>query len=152
MVLILIYSDTGFNIPSWKVGEMSWVGGWFTDSSYPERGNVSLISLQNVANRLRERQKDGSLFFDGITRLAGPTSLLFSYKYCGSPSRVNSDKAWESGYLRTLFYTIRACSWSVQAKLTRVIGSGNNFSSHKQVFSQTKNSYQAKPTADFYNL
>ena len=92
-MLILIYSDTGFNIPSWTVGDMSWVGGWFTDSSYPERGNVSFISLQNVAHRLRKRQKDGSLFFDGVTRLAGPTSLLFSYQYYGSPSRDNSGKA-----------------------------------------------------------
>ena len=82
---------------------MSWVGGWFTDSSYSERGNVSFISLQNVANRLRERQKDGSLFFDGVTRLDSPTSLLFSYKYCGSPSRDNSYKARESEHAHDLF-------------------------------------------------
>ena len=101
---------------------------------------------------LRERQKDGSLFFDGVTRLAGLTSLLFSYKYYGSPSRVNSGKAREPEHVRAMFYTIRACSWSVQAKLTRMIGSRNNFSSHEQVFTQTKNTYQAKPTADLYNV
>ena len=54
--------------------------------SYPRRANFSYISLQNLANRLHEKQKVGSarrvtrlaglLFCDGrVTLLAGPTFL-----------------------------------------------------------------------------
>jgi len=54
--------------------------------SYPGRGNISYISLQNLANRLHEKQKVGSArrvtrlagspFCDGgVTLLAGPTFL-----------------------------------------------------------------------------
>ena len=54
--------------------------------SYPGRANFSYISLQNLANRLHEKQKVGSArrvtrlagspFYDGrVTLLAGPTFL-----------------------------------------------------------------------------
>ena len=54
--------------------------------SYPGRANFSYISLQNLANRLHEKQKVGSArrvtrlaglpFCDGrVTLLAGPTFL-----------------------------------------------------------------------------
>ena len=66
--------------------KLSRVEGSFALPSYPGRANFSYISLQNLANRLHEKQKVGSAgrvtrlagspFFDGrVTLLAGPTFL-----------------------------------------------------------------------------
>lgn len=65
---------------------MSWVERSPAYPSYPGRANFSYISLQNLANRLHEKQKVGlarretglfgSPFCDGrVTLLAGPTFL-----------------------------------------------------------------------------
>ena len=66
--------------------KLSRVEGSLAYPSYPGRANFSYISLQNLANRLHEKQKVGSAgrvtrlagspFFDGrVTLLAGPTFL-----------------------------------------------------------------------------
>ena len=78
--------------------------------SYPGRANFSYISLQNLANRLHEKQKVGSArrvtrlaglpFCVGrVTLLAGPTFLHIN---TGSPSRVNSVKERRSEHARAL--------------------------------------------------
>ena len=66
--------------------KLSRVEGSLAYPSYPGRANFSYISLQNLANRLHEKQKVGSAgrvtcpaespFFEGrVTLLAGPTFL-----------------------------------------------------------------------------
>ena len=66
--------------------KLSRVEGSLAYPSYPGRANFSYISLQNLVNRLHEKQKVGSSgrmtclagspFFDGrVTLLAGPTFL-----------------------------------------------------------------------------
>ena len=66
--------------------KLSRVEGSLAYPSYPGRANFSHLSLQNLANRLNEKQKVGSAgrvthlaespFFDGkVTLLAGPTFL-----------------------------------------------------------------------------
>ena len=75
----------GFRPRSYEV-KLSRVEGSPAYPSYPGRANFSFISLQNVANRLHEKQKVGSArsvtrlagspFYDGrVTLLAGPTFL-----------------------------------------------------------------------------
>ena len=49
--------------------KLSWVEGSPAYPSYPGRANFSYISLQNLANRLHEKQKVGSA--RRVTRLAG---------------------------------------------------------------------------------
>ena len=52
--------------------KLSRVEGSFAYPSYPGRANFSYISLQNLANRLHEKQKVGSA--GRVTRLAGSPS------------------------------------------------------------------------------
>ena len=53
--------------------KLSRVEGSLAYPSYPGRANFSYISLQNLANRLHEKQKVGSA--GRVTLLAGPTFL-----------------------------------------------------------------------------
>ena len=92
---------------------MSRVVGSLAYPSYPGRANVSYISLQNLANRLHEKQKVGSarrvtrlaglLFFDGrVTLLAGPTFLHINTlaRPAGStPSRRDNQSMRERSWL-----------------------------------------------------
>ena len=67
--------------------------------NYPERANFSYISLQNLTNCLREKQKDGwvrrvtclagSPPFDGsVSLLAKPTLLMISTLWLTQPGQL----------------------------------------------------------------
>ena len=79
-------SPQGLNLGPVYMEKLSRVEGSPAYPSYPGRANFSYISLQNLANRLHEKQKVGSArrvtrlagspFCDGrVTLLAGPTFL-----------------------------------------------------------------------------
>ena len=80
------FNDTSGLRPRLSGEKLSRVDRSLAYTRYPGRANVSYISLQNLANRLHEKQKVGSAgrvtrlaespFFDGrVTLLAGPTFL-----------------------------------------------------------------------------
>ena len=89
------------------------VEGSLAYPSYPGRANFSYISLQNLANRLHEKQKVGSAgrvtrlagspFFDGrVTLLAWPTFLHINTlaRLAGStPSRRDNQSMRERCWL-----------------------------------------------------
>ena len=88
--------------------------------SYPGRANFSYISLQNLANRLHEKQKVGSArrvtrlaglpFCDGrVTLLAGPTFLHINTlaRLAGSTRSTRDDQS-----MREL-----CCYWKVSSWL-----------------------------------
>ena len=89
------------------------VEGSLASPSYPGQANFSYIFLQNLANRLHEKQKVGSArrvtclagspFFDGrVTLLAGPTFLHINTlaRLAGStPSRRDNQSMCERCWL-----------------------------------------------------
>ena len=114
--------------------KLSRVEGSLAYPSYPGRANFSYISLQNLANRLHEKQKVGSAgrvtrlagspFYDGrVTLLAGAN--FSPYKQFGSPSRVNFVEARQSEHARALLARAKGStffSYKRSLKLTRLGG------------------------------
>ena len=114
--------------------KLSRVEGSLAYSSYPGRANFSYISLQNLANRLHEKQKVGSAgsvtrlagspFFDGrVTLLAGPTFLHINTLACpagSTPSRRVNQSMRERCWLgqRGQFFFL----YKRSLKLTRLGG------------------------------
>ena len=110
----LVYSKIYRLRPRLYGEKLSRVEGSLAYPSYPGRANFSYISLQNLANRLHEKQKDGSArrvtclagspFFDGtVTLLAGPTFLHINTlaRLAGStPSRRDNQSMREPCLLR----------------------------------------------------
>ena len=87
--------------------------------SYPGRANFSYISLQNLANRLHEKQKVGSArrvtrlaglpFCDGrVTLLAGPTFLhINTLAHLAGSTRLRRDDQT----MRELYCYWKVSSW-----------------------------------------
>ena len=110
-------------------GKLSRVEGSLDYPSFPGRTNFSCISLQNLANRLREKQKvgsagrvtrqAGSLFFDGrVNLLAGPTFLHIN-------TLARPVKARQTEHARALLARAKGStffSYKRSLKLTRLEG------------------------------
>ena len=77
------------------------VPGSLCYQSYPGQASCSYTSLQNVLNRLDEKQKVRSRLVASSPFCDGSRANFSPYQHSGSPSRVNSVK------------TIRACASAV---------------------------------------